>query len=664
VSGFSRLSFRARLMIAASVPLSLFALSGAAILYMAFRMQFEEETRSRLETAATHLAHSCRLGLLAHAPSTLREPVATVLADPDVVFAGVYAADGSLIFGEGDTSAVERPERILPPGAGRILRAADGRLRELVRVVRHPRDEDPPELLGFLPELQTGEAALGEPEGFVRVVISTERQAAGYRHMLIESAVGMVLVLGVGAALAAGLSRRLVGSVEELAHAARRLAASAPGGEDERIDLRGSPELEALAHAFNEMSTEIRAYQRDMERRVELRTAQLDAARIEAERANEAKSQFLANMSHELRTPMTAILGFTDLLLDVPSLPEEAREQLSVVKRNSSHLMAVLNDVLDLSRIEAGRLEVEQVALSPGHLVAEVTSLWRVRAREKGLELSTGFETPIPSEVLSDPTRVRQALMNLVGNAIKFTERGEVRLDVAYRRDAECLEVRVSDTGIGVPPDKRSTLFQPFEQLDSSMSRRFGGSGLGLAITRRLALALGGDCTHAPRPGGGSVFSFCCRAPLREGAVPLELSADTVETRTEPGAAADEPALAARVLLAEDGSDNQRLISHMLTQAGAEVTVAENGREAVELASRLPFDVILMDMAMPEMDGYEATRVLREAGCELPIIALTAHAMSSDRQRCLDAGCSEYLTKPIQRSTLLATVRDMLSKRA
>ncbi len=387
--------------------------------------------------------------------------------------------------------------------------------------------------------------------------------------------------------------------------------------------------------------------------------------------ATKAKSEFLANMSHEIRTPMTAILGYTDILLGNLQ-GDENREAAEIIKRNGEYLLDVINDILDLSKIEAGRMHVELIACSPVQLADDVLALMRVRAESKGLPLCVEFQGPIPQTIQTDPTRLRQILINLVGNAIKFTEIGEVRLRVRLDAAAEGgprLMFDVLDTGIGMTPQQMQKLFQPFTQADSSTTRRYGGTGLGLTISRRLAKMLGGDITATSTPRRGSGF----RVSVATGslaAVPLiRPGQSATKPMTLAEAAAAKIDLNCRVLLAEDGPDNQRLIAFVLRKAGADVTVVENGQKAMEYALATypgwgrrqgdpaePFEVVLMDMQMPIMDGYEATRRLRDAGYDRPVIALTAHAMEHDRTKCLDAGCDDYVAKPIDRRKLIELV--------
>jgi PAS domain S-box-containing protein len=402
-------------------------------------------------------------------------------------------------------------------------------------------------------------------------------------------------------------------------------------------------------------------------------------ARLAAEAANQSKSEFLANMSHEIRTPMTAILGFADLLLERSDCDQallRRREAAETIKRNGEHLLGVINDILDLSKIEAGRMQIERVRCSPCQMVAEVASLMRVRCDAKGLRLRIEYGGPVPETVLTDPLRLRQILVNVVSNAIKFTERGDVRLITGLVDHAgqPALQFDVLDSGIGMTPQQMEKLFRPFTQADTSMTRRYGGTGLGLTISKRLAAMLGGDIFVAEtEPGVGTrVRILIGTGPLIGVSMLEDPLAATLIRSTGSGSAsavAAQPRLEYRILLAEDGPDNQRLIAHVLRKWGAEVTVVENGKLAVDAALReraagKPFDVVLMDMQMPEMDGYEATRTLRARGYTQPVIALTAHAMAHDRHKCLTAGCDDYVSKPIDRKKLLEALRRRLGPAA
>jgi len=396
---------------------------------------------------------------------------------------------------------------------------------------------------------------------------------------------------------------------------------------------------------------------------------QLSEAKREAEAATMAKSQFLANMSHEIRTPMTAILGFSENLLDEKLSREEQINAIHTIHRNGEYLLNLINDILDLSKIEAGRMAIERIACAPCQTIAEVASLMQVRAEGKRLKFAIEYEGAIPETIQTDPIRLRQILINLVGNAIKFTEVGSVRLVTRFVPDQAypMMQFDVIDTGIGMTEKEAAGLFKSFVQADTSMARKYGGSGLGLTISKRFAEMLGGDINIIEaQPGSGTHF----RAVVASGSVSGVKMLDDPKTATVIKATTKnigEKAkdLDCRILLAEDGRDNQRLISHILKKAGAEVRVVENGKLAVEAVRQSrqggdAVDIVLMDMQMPVMDGYEATSLLRSEGFDSPIIALTAHAMAGDREKCLQAGCDEYLTKPVDRKKLAQTIQQFL----
>jgi len=395
--------------------------------------------------------------------------------------------------------------------------------------------------------------------------------------------------------------------------------------------------------------------------RLELANQDLRRAGEQAMAASNAKTQFLANMSHELRTPLTAILGFADLLLEGGPADPQWTEHAETIRRSGQHLLTIVADVLDLAKTEAGVLEVHPTRCSPAAIVQDVVAMLLRTATRKGLQLRAEVATDVPETITTDPDRLRQILVNLVGNAVKFTDRGHVLVKVACGAIGNELHFLVVDTGVGLSPEQQQRLFQPFSQVDTSLRRRHGGTGLGLVISRRFAQLLGGDLSLASEVGQGSTFRLTIPCP--HDVVPnVERSA----LPAGPGATAVQ-ALTGRVLLAEDGPDNRRLLTHLLRKYGLEVEVVENGRLAVErMASSsdsapVPaIDLVLMDMQMPELDGYEATRQLREAGCRVPIVAITAHATTADRQACVAAGCDDYVSKPVDRRLLLDTLRKWL----
>jgi two-component system, sensor histidine kinase len=394
-------------------------------------------------------------------------------------------------------------------------------------------------------------------------------------------------------------------------------------------------------------------------RRRELVETELRAVSDRALAANRTKSEFLATMSHEIRTPMNGLIGMLRIVRDTPLTPVQ-REHLETASGSADTLLDLLNNVLDFSKIEAGRLELERIVFSPAALVNSVTGMLRSRARAKNLELVVTIEEQVPIALIGDPTRIRQVLFNLLGNAIKFTDRGRIELRLSCAaKDVRSARVKfaVSDTGIGIAADALPRLFQPFQQADSSMSRRFGGTGLGLAISQKLVEAMEGKIEAASEPGHGTTFYFT---------LPFDLAATSaavmVAAPSRDGAAFKMPTFRGRVLVVEDDRVNQRVIGHFLKQMGLETGLAEDGHAAVEYATAATWDVVLMDCQLPGLDGLEATRRIRaqRAGRPLPIIALTANASTQDRAACMAAGMDDFLTKPLRVELLAAALQKWL----
>jgi CheY-like chemotaxis protein/HPt (histidine-containing phosphotransfer) domain-containing protein len=368
-------------------------------------------------------------------------------------------------------------------------------------------------------------------------------------------------------------------------------------------------------------------------------------------------------MSHEIRTPLNGILGFASVLMDDAEPDSTQRDYLQTIRDSGRHLLTLINDILDLSKIESEQVEVERIRCSPRAIIEETVSILRVRAQERGLHLEHFWKGDAPETIESDPARLRQILMNLIGNAIKFTEVGSVQVAARLQHGAApFLVIDVIDTGMGIAPESLERIFAPFVQADNSITRRFGGTGLGLSISHRLARLLGGDLTVISQPGRGSIFTLTVpTGPLEEVRLIQGLVSDSLPAPRTISPESSAPLPPCRILLVEDGVTNRKLFSLVLQRAGAEVHCAENGRLGVEAATREPFDLILMDMQMPVMDGYSAARALRQQGLTTPIIALTAHAMQGDMQKCLDAGCSGYLAKPIDPEKLLTAAAQMLA---
>ena len=530
-----------------------------------------------------------------------------------------------------------------------------GRLVAVERVAPRTLDEWS-ELCGAPVTLGSGDAVDGDilvfpvrsVEGsWLRVESHLEAERAALRRsrelLLVAGALALLGALGVSLLF----SRGLVSAMNALLGAADRIG---HGDFAARVEIERRDEVGALAQAVNEMATRLQQDAATLRRQ----HGELLTAKEHAEAANRAKTEFLANMSHEIRTPMTAVLGYSELLLKGEAKAKERAEWAAAVRRNGAELLQLIDGILDISRVEAGELDIHRKPCRLRRLVEDTAVPIAAAAHEKGLEFNFEIDSNAPEAMETDPVRLRQVLNNLLSNALKFTEHGSVSLWVG-RDSATTICFAVRDTGIGISEQDREKIFATFGQADASHTRRYGGAGLGLSISRRLAVLLGGSLEVTSDVGRGSEFRLTLPAP--ECAAPDE-SAAAARARA-PARRPIRPG--ARVLLAEDGPDNQRLVRALLRPAKVELVIVENGVQAVDQAlaaldSGAPFDLVLMDMQMPMMDGYEATRRLRSQAYDLPIVALTAHAMSTDRARCLEAGCDDYLSKPVDRAALFDAV--------
>ena len=432
---------------------------------------------------------------------------------------------------------------------------------------------------------------------------------------------------------------------------------------------RTGDEIEYLGESFNQMiealsssQEEITRHQDLLEQRISQRTEELEEAMLRAQAANEAKSEFLANMSHELRTPMAGILGMLDVTLE-SELPEEHRDQLETAQRCAYSLLSLLNDILDLSKIESGKMGLEKIPFDIRIVLQDCVRSFQPKADEVGIDLVCQVSPAIPEEVVGDPLRLRQIFANLLSNAIKFTVQGHVRVTLdAVPAEAGDIQMRfvVEDTGIGIPAEKLPLIFDKFTQVDGSVSRRFGGTGLGLAITRKLVEMHRGEISVVSEPGKGSTFTVTMRCT-----VPQPVPA---QTRTSAGGHDNKEfseGSPVRVLVVEDNQVNQKVVTTVLRKRGFTVELANNGVEALELLERDDrYRLVIMDVQMPVMDGLEATRRIRlnPKWQKLPILAMTAHAMNGDREKCLSAGMNGYISKPVHPAHLLSVMDEYMTQ--
>ena len=613
------------------------------------------ETVDSVSCYAEMIGDNCRAALAFNDAKDVQDTLTSLQAEPSIAFACVYTKKGEVLAHYQHSRIADE---LSPPAYEKEGYRFDDDYFTLFKQI-----EDNDEIIGTVYiqlDLREMRAALRLEAGLMALIV------------LVCSLVAYLV--------SSRLQRVISGPILSLAKVAKTV--SEEKGYSTRALKQSNDEVGSLIDAFNEMLDLIQ--QRDsalvdarqkLETKVSERTADLTVANEQLEasivqvrqlaekavKADQAKSEFLANMSHEIRTPMNAIIGFSDILAD-EKLTDEQADYVNTVRDSGKHLLELINDILDFSKIEAGKLDIEMTEHPLKNILARVESMMNPAAAEKDLQFEIIQNGNLPAIIRTDPDRLQQCLINLVNNALKFTERGHVymKLSPEDHNDQPYIRFDVEDTGIGVPADKQEEILRSFTQADGSTTREHGGTGLGLTITKQLAELLGGQLTLTSEENKGSVFSLIIPTGVdaaEQPALDINNIADHVYDKREK---TELFKFSGRVLVAEDVKTNQMLITFLLNRMGLEVTIAEDGNQAAEKALAGAFDLIFMDMQMPNMNGYEATRTLRKSGLTTPIVALTANAMKEDDEKCKEAGCNDYLAKPIDREALFEKIRDYL----
>jgi signal transduction histidine kinase/CheY-like chemotaxis protein/HPt (histidine-containing phosphotransfer) domain-containing protein len=495
----------------------------------------------------------------------------------------------------------------------------------------------------------------GETIGSVLIGLSTQRAEELSQRVMKEQLVEIIfIILFLSLCIYYVFKRNALRPIHDLIDSSERLAM---GNIDHKANIISNDELGTLARSFNQMTDSLNKSHDEKDQVV----AQLLNANKNLEAATRAKSAFLANMSHEIRTPLTAIIGFGDYLKETDISVSDRSKAIDSIVQNGAHLQQIINDILDLSKVEAEKLEIERIEVSLFELLKHIETLIGLQTEEHGLTYTIDYDFPLPEKIITDPLRFKQVLINVCNNAIKFTEKGGIHINIALQQHDHKLRVDVKDTGIGLEADQLDKIFEPFTQADSSTSRKFGGTGLGLPLSRQLAKMLGGTITVSSTPGIGSCFSIITDPGVIDTKDLIHKIPKNLHKAAPTHADSNQFTLSGSILLAEDTIDNQRLISMYIHKLGAHVDIANNGQEAIDAALSRDYELILMDMQMPILDGMQAVKILRDKAYSKPIAALTANAMKKDMEFCINAGCDDFLAKPVDRKQFTELLKKYLT---